>query len=533
MRDAARPNVIVILADDMGYSDIGCYGGEIDTPNLDSLAGNGLQLTQFYNTARCSPSRASLLTGLHPHQTGVGILTRDDLPAGYPGTINERCVTIAEVLQRSGYGTYMCGKWHVSGHVEELHSSWPRQRGFDRFFGTLNGGGSYYEPATLMEDEEAATPTGEDFYYTDAISDAASQYVRDHVRQRPDEPFFSYVAYTAPHWPLHAPEEEIERYRGRYADGWRATRDERIVKQRRTALFGSGEFEASDDDPKLPAWESVQDPGWEERRMEVYAAQVSRMDAGIGQILSTLDELGIADNTCVVFLSDNGGCAEEIPAGGGTMPFDRHRPDGTPIAAGNVPDVWPGPVGTFSSYGRAWANVSNAPFREYKHWVHEGGIATPFIVRWPDGVAARGEISHVPHQLPDVMATVLEMTGADYPNERRGERVPPCEGISMLSTWRETPAAVTSDRHLFWEHEGNAAIRQGKWKLVRKYPGPWELYDISVDRGERRNLALTERERVKELSGRYEEWSDRVGVIPREVWEPLYPPRALGIEPER
>ena len=520
-----RPNIVLILADDLGFSDIGCFGGEIPTPNLDALAADGVRLTQFYNTARCSPSRASLLTGLHPHQTGVGILTRDDRPAGYPGTLNEECVTVAEVLSDAGYATHMAGKWHVSGRITSPNNTWPTRRGFDRFYGTLDGGGSYFAPPTLVDGEDFVDAP-DDFYYTDAVAGFAAQAIQEHVRSRPDQPFFSYVAFTAPHWPLQAPESAIEQHAGRYDAGWTRARAARVERQRELGIFGASDFLESEADPRVPDWEGDGDQGWQARRMEVYAAQVGLMDEGIGRILRALDDAGIAENTCVIFLSDNGGCAEEILPGGGRLPFARTMANGDPIAFGNTSDVWPGAVDTFASYGRAWANVSNTPFREYKHWVHEGGISTPFIVRWPSAVSESSAIRDRPHQLTDVMATFVEMSGSMYPSERGGSSVLPLEGTSMLPTWRGAPDG--NERMLFWEHEGNAAVRRGQWKLVRKYPGPWELYDIRSDRGERTNLAVEERGIVRELSDAFAVWSGRIGVIPREVWEPLYTPTALG-----
>lgn len=525
MSSGSRPNIVLILADDLGFSDIGCFGGEIPTPNLDALATDGVRLTQFYNTARCSPSRASLLTGLHPHQTGVGILTRDDRPAGYAGTINDQCVTVAEVLGEAGYATHMAGKWHVSGRIDSPNGTWPTRRGFDRFYGTLDGGGSYFAPPTLM-DGEVLMEAPADFYYTDAVAGFAADAIRDHVGERPDQPFFSYVAFTAPHWPLQAPEPAIEQHAGRYDEGWAFAREARVDRQRALGLFGESDFLESDADPRVSGWNEEVDQGWQARRMEVYAAQVALLDEGIGRILRALEESGVAENTCVIFLSDNGGCAEEILPGGGRLPFARTMANGEPIAFGNTSDVWPGAVDTFASYGRAWANVSNAPFREYKHWVHEGGISTPFIVRWPASMPADAAIQDHPHQLTDVMATFVEMAGATYPGERDGQRVLRMEGVSMLPTWRGEPEE--GERTLFWEHEGNAAVRRGRWKLVRKYPGPWELYDIAADRGERTNLALDERAIVRELSDAFAEWSARVGVVPREIWEPLYAPTALG-----
>lgn len=517
-----KPNVIVILADDMGYSDIGCFGSEIPTPNLDSLAAQGVKLTQFYNTARCSPSRASLLTGLHPHQTGIGILTQDDRPAGYAGTLTNSCVTIAEVLRAGGYGTYMSGKWHLSGHTKAIDETWPTGRGFDRFFGSCNGGGGYYWPSTLALDEQflAYEEHGKSFFYTDKITEHAVRFIDSHLQQRGDDPFFCYVAYTAPHWPLHASPEDINEQRGRYDAGWDKTREARWRRQQSLDLF-RGSLRLSDRDASVPAWEDSSDRAWQAQRMEVYAAQITRLDKGVGQILDKLDAAGITNDTLVIFLSDNGGCAEEIPAGLTKLPFPKQTPAGAPIKIGNVASVAPGPEDTFMSYGRAWANVSNTPFREYKHWVHEGGIATPLLARWKGGNLRAGESIDTPFQLPDIMATVLDATGVRYPSQRKGQDIPLLEGTSMLKTWQPGEAANT-DRYLYWEHEGNAACRRGRWKLVKKYPGAWELYDLDIDRSELNNLALEHRDIVLELSRAYEQWAIRVGVIPREVWAPLY-----------
>lgn len=513
------PDVVVVLADDMGYSDLGCYGGEIETPNLDRLARRGVRMSQFYNTARCSPSRASLLTGLHPHQTGIGILTKDERPYGYAGMLNHRCVTIAEVLGASGYATYLSGKWHLTGSRDQPDDAWPTRRGFTHFFGTLDGAGDYWNPTTLTCDETpiADSDLPADFFYTDAISDAAAAFITDHDQARP---FFLYVAYTAPHWPLHAREEDVAACRGRYDDGWDRLRVARLRRLTDEGILDPS-WRLSERDPAVQAWDEVVERRWEARRMEVYAAQVETMDRGIGRLVAALEATGRLDNTLFLFLSDNGGCAEEQPIG--YVDEAEHRPpslrartrDGKRVFRGNTPAAWPGPESTFASYGRGWANLSNTPFREYKHWVHEGGIATPLIVHWPAGLgpSRAGTISHEPHQLPDVMATVLDATGATYPASSPGRDLQPLEGTSMLPSWRGEAAA---ERTLYWEHEGNAAVRRGRWKLVRKYPGPWELYDMVTDRTELDDVAARRPAVVAELSAAYEAWANRCGVIPRE-----------------
>ena len=415
------PNIVLILNDDMGYSDIGCYGGEIDTPNLDRLAANGLRFSQFYNTARCSPTRASLLTGLHPHQTGIGILVDDDGPEGYAGNLNRRGVTIAEVLKASGYRTYMSGKWHVANDIFNPSDAWPRQRGFDKYFGIITGAADYFQPVTLTRDNENAEHEAEKpgFYLTDAISIDAVNNIMEHAQKHPGTPFFHYVAYTAPHWPLHAPEEDIAKYKGRFSEGWDVLREKRLRRLVELGLLDPS-WALSERDPTQPPWEEADHKEWRERRMEVYAAQIDRMDQGIGRIIRALEDTGQLDNTLILFLADNGGCAEELDE-----PFTKflkqrrslreRTKDGEPIQYGNDPNVLPGAQSTYQSYGVAWANLSNTPFRLYKHWVHEGGISTPLIAHWPAGIRDRGAIRHAPGQLTDIMATILDVTGAEYP----------------------------------------------------------------------------------------------------------------------
>ncbi|MGH2350299.1 MAG: arylsulfatase [Chloroflexota bacterium] len=526
-----RPNIVLILVDDMGYSDIGCYGSEIRTPNLDGLAAGGLRLTQMYNGARCCPTRASLLTGLYPHQAGVGHMVRDLGAPGYQGYLNDRCVTIAEALRAGGYRTLMSGKWHVGGQYSTRPEEWragqpgfptPLDRGFERFFGTLAGAGSYFNPHTLMRDREFIAPEGDDFYYTDAIGENAAAMI-DQVVGEGSEPFFLYAAYTAPHWPLHAPAEDVARYRGRYRAGWDALRLERHARLKELGLL-SGTWALSPRDEQAPAWDDVPDQDWEDARMAAYAAQVEGMDRSVGTILNALRSHGLEEHTLVMFLSDNGGCAEflrEDGSHGSAPPLTR---DGRPVRIGNVKGLHPGPADTYMSYDLPWANASNTPFRLYKHWVHEGGISTPFIAHWPAVIPAGG-IAHTPCHLIDVMATCLDATGVPYPQEHHGVAVTPLEGESLLPLCRSRPGeaeAWSRQREICWEHEGNRAVRQGKWKLVSKFPGTWELYDMDADRTELHDLSQQHLDKAAELAAIYDTWAVRCGILP---WEQIRPRR--------
>lgn len=531
-----RPNIIVILSDDMGYSDLGCYGGEIRTPNLDRLAANGLRFTQFYNTARCCPTRAALLTGLYSHQAGVGHMTQDRGADGYRGDLNRSCVTMAEVLKPAGYATYAVGKWHVTKYTkpEGPKDNWPLQRGFDHYYGTIAGGGSYWDPVALTRDNTMISPfadpeyrpTGR-YYYTDAIADNAVRYVTDHHRENADQPFFMYVAFTAAHWPMNAPEEEIAKYRGKYDAGYEPVRRARYERLKKLGLV----------DPRWPMtptageWDRVSNQAWEARCMEVYAAMVDRMDQGIGRLVEALRKSGQLDNTLLLFLQDNGGCAEDMgrrPTSEYTTrpekpPFPAMRPDelqttmipkqtrdGYPVIQG--PAAMPGPDGTFIAYGQGWANVSNTPFREYKHWVHEGGISTPLIAHWPARIRRRGELERQPGHLIDVMATCVDVSGAPYPRQYQGHAITPLEGRSLVPAFE---GKKVQREAIFWEHEGNRAVRVGDWKLVAKgEKGPWELYDLAAGRTELHDLAAQQPDRVKQLAAMWQAWAERAHVLP-------------------
>ena len=505
-RPGKQPNIVLIMADDMGYSDIGCYGGEVHTPNIDKLAAGGLRFSQFYNTARCCPTRASLMTGLYPHQAGIGHMVENRGFPAYQGYLNDRCVTIAEALRPAGYRTLMSGKWHVG----ENRPHWPVDRGFDRYFGLISGAANYFDPTQdkapgvvrkMAIDDQPYKPPKEGFYMTDAFTDHAVQFVDQHGRE--DKPFFLYLAYTSPHWPLHALPADIAKYKGKYLKGWDQLREERYQRMVKMGLI-SDRWKMSPRDPQTQPWVEEKDKELMDLKMAVYAAQIERMDYGIGRVLDKIKELGAQENTLVMFLADNGGCAEGGPRG-----FD-NRKNGLP----------PGGADSFMSYGQSWANASNTPFRRYKHWVHEGGIATPFIAYWPRVIKNGGAITSEVGHLIDVMATCVDVAGAAYPREVNGKEITPPEGKSLLPVFEGK--GRRGHEALFWEHEGNRAVRQGKWKLVAAHGSPWELYDLEADRTELNNLAASQPEKVNELKALYEAWATRCGVLP---W-PLKKPRS-------
>ncbi len=532
-----QPDVVVILTDDMGFTDLGCYGGEIKTPNLDALAARGLRFTQFYNTARCCPTRASLLTGLYPHQASVGHMISDSGLDGYRGDLGRDCVTIAEALRPAGYAAYMAGKWHVTKHLTGPKDNWPLQRGFERFYGTITGAGSYFDPATLVRDNTMISPFADPqyrpatFYYTDAIADHAARFIDEHCRAKPEQPFFLYTAFTAAHWPMHALPEDIAKYKGAYDGGYGPVRAARFARAKELGLIDPA-WELS---PQQGDWDKCAHKEWEARCMEVYAAMIDRMDQGVGRIVAALARNGRLDDTLILFLQDNGGCQEDLGRTGEwkrpvapslpAIPLDAIRSEGRPkqnragVPVLGGPGIMPGPEDTFISYGMNWANVSNTPFREYKHFVHEGGISTPLIAHWPNGIGRKGEKEHQPGHLIDIMATCVDVAGARYPESFAGTRIQPPEGRSL----RPAFAGRTVERDaIFWEHEGNRALRSGKWKLVAKHPeGAWELYDMEKDRTELHDLAASNPEKTKELAEKWEAWARRVRAVPW-PWEGKY-----------
>ena len=500
---APRPNIVVILVDDMGFSDIGCYGSEIATPNLDRLANEGLRYTQFHNYPRCCPSRAALLTGLYPHQAGIGDMV-DDYAAGaraklaspaYQDQLNRQCVTLGEALHAGGYATYTVGKWHVGQERE----AWPDRRGFDRSFTLLAGASNYFghgpqhNELTVMpweQDGKAYTPPVEGFFTTDAFTDHAVELVRGHPA---DRPFFLYLAYNAPHWPLQELPQNIAAYRGKYLAGWDALREQRCAKQKRVLGI---DWALSPMDRAIKSWDALppkQKETWD-LRMATYAAQITHMDQGVGRVMDALREAGVDSNTLVLFLSDNGACAEDI---------------------NRNPEAVLGTRQSFQSYRQAWANVSDTPLRKFKHWTNEGGISTPLIARWPERIKPGGMTNEVGSIL-DFMPTFLQLAGAEYPKTFAGNPILPMEGASLVPSFQggKMPA-----RTLYWEHEGHRAVLDEETKLVAGFRGPWELYDMTRDRSEMHNLAAAEPERVKALAAKYEAWAARVGAKPWELTE--------------
>jgi arylsulfatase len=506
-----RPNIILILADDLGFSDLSSYGSEIATPNLDRLANRGLRFTQFYNAARCVPTRASLLTGLYPHQAGIGHMIGRSPNGLYDGDLSRNAITAAEALKDAGYATYMTGKWHLTpwnAAAPNALTNGPTNRGFDRFYGTIESIRNYYDPPSLMEDGRALPATKGDYHYTDAITQRALQYIN--TRDRAQRPYFLYVAYAAPHWPLHARESDVARHRGRFRAGWddlRRARHQRLVDR---GLIDKDWPVPTRDQQVLP-WDTVRTDyrEWFDERMAVYAAMIEQMDRGIGEILQRVEARGERDRTLVLFLSDNGGCAEEIGSEGRSTGFSRRTRDGRPVRLGNEPAIAPGPEDTFASYGLEWAWLSNAPFRRFKSFVHEGGIATPLVVSWP-GVVKPG-LTHEQGHVIDLLPTFLEVAGASYPARSHGREIVPVEGRSLLPVL----AGGTRPETIYgWEHEGNRALRQGDWKLVSAFGSGWELYNMRQDRLETRDLSRQMPEQLAAMVALYERWAGRTGVKP-------------------
>ncbi|MDG2130985.1 MAG: arylsulfatase [Fuerstiella sp.] len=511
-----RPNIILIMVDDMGFSDLGYHGGEISTPNIDALAHGGVRFSQFYNSGRCCPTRATLMTGSHPHQTGIGHMTLSPgkkpgkaKPPAYQGYLNRQCVTIAQSLKQHGYATLMAGKWHL-GQAEQ--SCWPLQRGFDKYYGCIAGATRFFHPVeprgmTLGNEQiaEPASTTKEAFYTTDAYTDHAIRFVSEHQADGTTKPFFLYLAYTAPHWPLQAFEDDIARYRGKYSRGWDALRETRFQRQLDSELIRKG-TQLSPRTPKIPDWDSLDANKRDEMdlKMAVYAAMVDRVDQNIGKLVAHLKQADSFDNTLILFLSDNGGCQE-----------------GGMLGRGEFYNIEERNRQTNNSYGEAWANASNTPFRLYKHFAHEGGTSTPFFMHWPEMIQPRKHWFRSPAQLIDIVPTLLDVAGATHPEHFNGNPIPTLDGISLRRAF--TGDRLDRSEPICVEHENNAFVRDGDWKLVGRGVSPaagivharWELYNIASDRTETIDLAESHPALVKKMSDHWAKWARRVNVYPK------------------
>jgi arylsulfatase len=489
----------------MGFSDIGCFGSDVPTPNLDKLASRGVKLNQFYNNPRCCPSRASIMTGLYSHQAGMGMMTKDYKRYPFPqyaGTLSAHTATIPEVLRQSGYRTAAAGKWHLSALGEGVgKENWPLQRGFEKYWGFLDGSSTYFNPAALTEDNTPLPPVHDpEFYMTDKIGDHAVGFVDEFAKGK--DPFFLYCAFNAAHWPIQAPEKLIQKYATRYADGWDKLREKRHAKQIAEGIV-QPEWPLSTRDARVPAWENAKDKEWEIRRMAVYAAMIDSLDQNIGRLVDAVERNGIAENTLIIFLADNGGNAEEIKV----LPVDA----ATGIRQGNDPKIMPGDATTFQSIGIPWGNCANTPFRLYKHYAHEGGISTPFVACWPKVISpVKHPVNALGHET-DLMPTFLEAAGAVYPEKNAAGPLPALVGESLIPVFT---GKQRTRGPIFWEHEGNKAVRDGKWKLVSRFPVGWELHDMEADRTEMHDLAAEQPERVKKMEAMYEAWAAKIGVQP-------------------
>lgn len=489
-----RPNIIIMMADDMGFSDLGCYGSEIATPNLDQLAEKGVRFTQFYNTGRCCPTRAALLSGLYPHQAGVGHMTGNlGIPA-YQGYLNDRCSTIAESLRPAGYRTLMVGKWHVGSEPGQ----WPNDRGFDRYFGSPNGGGVYFREALETRGEVFFTLDREkvefpkEAYVTDLFTDHALNFIEE--ASQTEKPFFLYFAHIAPHWPLQAKGDDIAKYKDRYQVGYEAIRQARFEKQQKLGLFDES-VELSPRDPQAKPWSelSAEKQADLAHRMAVYAAQVDCIDQNVGRLVNKLRELGQLENTIIFFLSDNGCSAEGGPGG-----FDRRA--GEEIGTGR----------SYASAGLEWANVCDTPLRKFKIDTFEGGISSPLVVHWPKGLKNVGSINRTPGHVVDLKPTCLQLAGVDPKETPDG--LTPLAGVSLLP-------ALQGERNergqpIFWEHQGNRAMRLGDWKIVSPGGKAWQIYNLAADRTELNNLADRERDRLIAMRSQWEAWAKDAGVEP-------------------
>lgn len=502
-----RPNIILILADDMGFSDLGSYGGEVATPHLDQLASNGRRFTQFYNYARCCPTRASLMTGAYPHQVGIGHMTNTPknfeqhdlgLPE-YRGFLTKNSVTIAEVLKEAGYATMMSGKWHLG--ISDT-SKYPLQRGFEKFYGLVAGASNYFNPTHprgLFLNNDALNVEDDNYYTTDAFTDYALKFIEESKKENEEKPFFLYLGYTAPHWPLQASQEDIDKYKGKYIEGWTALREARFQKMKELGIINKN-WQLTEQDAR--EWDSLSEDKKKEMdlRRAIYSAMIDRMDQNIGRLLGYLENEKMMKNTLIIFLSDNGACAEVSELGNGPQKQLETK------------------EGYFLTYGRAWANASNTPFKEYKHYVHEGGISTPFIVHWPKLIKEelRGKKVDEYGFLPDIMSTFIDVAKTKYPEKYKGNTIVKSAGKSLLPLLEGKEFRLHNEP-IFWEHEGHKAVRLGQYKLVSKWRSnvftTWELYDMKKDRTEMKDLSMEHPDLVNKMAKMYQEWATENNVL--------------------
>lgn len=531
-KKSERPNIILILADDLGYSDLGCYGGEIATPNLDYLANNGLRFTRFYNTSRCCPTRASLLTGLYNHQAGIGEMTTDRNSPGYRGFVSQNTVTLAEVLKEAGYHTGMTGKWHVSNTIEQKDAKtqlkwlnhqeehplfspleqYPTSRGFEKYYGNIWGVVDFFDPFSLVNGTTPVRNVPANYYHTDAISDTTVAYIREFSKD--DKPFFLYVAETAPHWPLHALPEDIKKYENTYKAGWDAIRLNRYQKMVSLGLIDPSKAALS---PRWSAdlkWEDNPDKEWDARAMAVHAAMIDRMDQGIGRILNALKETGRLENTLILFLSDNGASPENAAQYGPGFDRPGETRSGQKITYPVKKDVLPGAQTTFASIGPRWANVSNTPYQLAKAESYEGGVRTPLIAFWPNGITVeKGSISGRTGHVMDFMATFVELANIKYPASYNGNKIEPLQGTSLVPAFESKNAQ--GHEVLFNEHFGARFVRHEGWKLVARRNEPWHLYRINDDETELNDLSKQHPDIVQKMENLWQEWAKENRVLPK------------------
>ncbi|GAB3997366.1 arylsulfatase [Spirosoma daeguense] len=531
--NAARPNIILIMADDLGFSDLGCYGSEIQTPNLDYLANNGIRYRQFYNTSRCCPTRASLLTGLYNHQAGIGKMTDSEDQPGYRGHITDNSVTLAEVLKAAGYNTAMSGKWHVSNTTvqkdpkEQLAwlnhqkdygdfaplDQYPTNRGFDKYFGNIWGVVDFFDPFSLVSGTKPITNVPKNYYHTDAINDTAVAYIQSYAKS--SAPFFLYVAETAPHWPLHALPEDIAKYKDTYKGGWDAIRKARYQKMVKLGLIDPAKTKLSERWKSEQSWETNPDKDYDAHAMAVHAAMIDRMDQGIGRIIKTLRETGQLDNTLILFLSDNGASSENCAAYGPGFDRPSQTRDGQKIVYDLEKKVMPGPQTTYGSIGQRWANVANTPYTYWKAESSEGGIHTPLVAFWPSGIKAKkGSYSNQVGHVMDFMSTLVDVTGATYPKTYKGHTITPTTGISLVPSFQGKTSAGHTE--LFNEHFGARYARSGDWKLVSaSRDTTWQLYNLATDKSETQDVAVQHPDKVRQLTAQWQQWAKTHQVFPK------------------